>query len=114
MATYTIDRRTWYRGKGDIESKLLRPDGMRCCIGQIAQQCGVADASILHEPAVVRKDGEAIAGKWPAWFLGSGGQSYDLCECYEDNDNRDLTEVERERRLTETFAKHGDTLVFVN
>ena len=39
MAKFTVDRKTWFRGQSSSDSKLLREDGQRCCIGFVAQQC---------------------------------------------------------------------------
>ncbi len=44
--SFTVDRATWLRGEGPIESTLQRPsDGKRCCLGFLALSCGIpADA----------------------------------------------------------------------
>ena len=49
MATYTVHRKTWYRGKGYENSRLLAPDGMRCCIGFVGAQRNIPDEQLMGE-----------------------------------------------------------------
>jgi hypothetical protein len=111
MATYTVKRSQWYRGNGSDQSKLLREDGQRCCIGFVGQQCGIKDADLLDN-ASVRSCDESVNG-WPSWFIAYPS-SEDLQAAYSVNDSEDTTDEYREARLTAIFERYGDTLLFID
>lgn len=112
---FIVDRKTWYRGQGGITSRLLNFEGQRCCIGFVAQQCGVPDEACRD---IVSVDGirKLITSRaaWPAWFIGDFGRdTKDLGQAYRINDDKDITDEARESALEELFASHGDTMEFV-
>lgn len=112
MATFTVKRSEWYRGKGDEESKLLREDGKRCCIGFVGQQCGFADERLLGISTVARARDNGDSSVWPAWMLKElGGE---IQEAYTVNDRESITDGEREAQLKEIFKRNGDEIVFVD
>jgi hypothetical protein len=112
---FVIDRKTWFRGEGSEESKLLREDGRMCCIGQIAEQCSVPRDSILNVSDLHRDRFHGNMNLFPAWFRIEGlSQSPDLSECYGINDDQDSDDDFREAALKKIFAHHGDELEFVN
>jgi hypothetical protein len=113
---FVVDRKTWFRGTGGIDqgSALLRVDGTRCCIGFVAQQCGIPDSDILNRTAVRVEskpmDSVQCDERWPKWF--EYGHNNDLATAYHTNDTLGISEFDREAKLREIFAKHGDEIVF--
>jgi hypothetical protein len=110
MAKYTVDRKTWYRGMRGLRSRLLRPDGTRCCIGFVGQQCGISDNWLLDRPAIADETPEVIEAEWPEWMK----VEHLVEQAYEANDNPDLTGEQREAKLKEIFARNGDEIEFEN
>jgi hypothetical protein len=109
MATFTVSRKTWYRGQGPHESYLLQDDGTRCCIGFVGQQCGISDhALLLRRTARIAAGLEPEPG-WPEWLKGTTTSGV-----YTTNDNVLLSDPERESKLKEIFSAHGDEIVFVD
>lgn len=111
---FTIDRTKWYRGKTATASALLRPqDGMMCCLGQMALQCGYTPEQIesITEPnafPTVEKD------LFPSYILNDGHQTQTCVRMMDINDRRDISDSEREERLKNEVAQFGDELEFVN
>lgn len=125
---FVVDRRTWYRGRGDFGSRLLRDDGCRCCLGFECQSRGIADQYLL--------DCELPEGVLETWrfqvpkeqpvrntlenlFTEAGlvddGQTTDIViRITAVNDDKDYSESDRENRLTELFAERGIEIVFEN
>jgi hypothetical protein len=115
MATFTVHRSTWYRGhfgQQDSSSKLLRPDGQRCCIGFVGQQCGIPDGQLLDRGTVAVCDIDSYM-KFPGW-MRSELEPSEIENAYNTNDHSQITDAEREEELIEIFARNGDTLVFVD
>ena len=107
-----IDRKEWYRGEGIEESKLLRTDGRRCCIGILGRAVGIPDHLLLSIGGVgSTTHHQEAANKWPAWCQSDGG---DIRCAYGLNDRLDLSEKERERQLTELFARNDIEVEFIN
>lgn len=128
----TIDRSRWCRG--DENPYLLREsDGRMCCLGFFLRACGLPEDRIkgLAEPQHPFEGGAPSAIPGPATFLvvheeieadeGEEDESYfdygpsdvasDLMTL---NDDPQVTEDYRERRIAEVFAKHGHDVVFVD
>lgn len=115
---FVVNRQTWFRGQGGFSSKLLREDGMRCCVGFYAQACGIPDEQLFNVPTLIiwSDDGHSNENvntgflhhedEYGAYVLESVGRIYDI------NDNILLTEAEREEQLAKTFAKLGITVKF--
>lgn len=109
MAKFTVDRRTWYRGKEANNSRLLTHDGMRCCIGFVGQQCGIPDENLLDRDTIFSR---SIEPKWPTWL--TAWQSSDGHYVYQINDSSHYSDAEREARLKALFAENGDEIEFIN
>ncbi|SRR6266404_7023628 len=111
---FVVDRKTWFRGKGSDESRLLRADGMRCCIGFVGQQCGVPDSSMLQHSDIqaMRNAGKDVT-RFPYW-MSNKEINFEIGKAYEFNDDEEISNEERENRLSDLFAKHGDTITFVD
>lgn len=45
-----VDRQKWFRGKGCMDSQLLKQDGRMCCLGFASIQCGMSPNDILGQP----------------------------------------------------------------
>ncbi len=111
---FVVDRKMWFRGKGRDESKLLRADGMRCCIGFVGQQCGVPDSSMLQHSDIqtMCNLGKDVT-RFPAW-MSNKEINFEIGLAYECNDDNEISNEVRENQLSELFAKHGDTITFVD
>jgi len=92
MINVVVDRNMWYRGKGMAESRLLRPDGQKCCIGFLGIELGACEGDLLDID--ILDDVEVKATK-EFRDKHNGG----LTEAYVVNDDRDITEAEREAKL---------------
>lgn len=113
---FTIDRKTWYRGQGHHGSQLLREDGMRCCIGQVGQQCQIPDEAMFQKASIHGWNFETgakvikVRGAWPKWMKNED----QISECYLINDDTALDDAQREKDLIAQFASRGDELEFIN
>ena len=54
MLEVTVDREKWYRGHGGYESRLLREDGLMCCMGFACLAAGVSLNDIRNVSSVER------------------------------------------------------------
>jgi hypothetical protein len=110
MAKFVVDRKTWFRGAGSWMSSLLRGDGRRCCIGFVGNQVGCTDDELRFVPSVEKllESCEPAARKFPDWM-----QDARIFDAYQTNDDLDLNDVERESKLKEIFARHGDEIEFI-
>lgn len=117
---FVIDRKRWYRGKGDSESRLLVPGTQKmCCLGQVARQCGLKPKNIrdVSSPANVST---VLHDQFPKWLLGIcvlDAKTIDSPACTNAmavNDDPEITDKDRERQLKAIFKKHGATLTFIN
>ena len=118
MQKFTVRREDWYRGKGDRESRLMRPeDHKMCCLGfyalangykpgEIENRCFPSDLTMgENEPLPDTMD-------WLLDMYPDTEQEYELL-IGNINDDPDSSEQERERDLTRMFAKHGVQVEFV-
>jgi hypothetical protein len=109
-----VDRRTWYRGKGSEESRLLTVDGKRCCIGFVGQQCGVSDDDLRGKSDIRNAAACGVSRQvWPKWMRGDDHDA-SIYRAYITNDDTDLTDSERETKLKTIFAEYGDEIEFTN
>ena len=125
MRALIIDRETWCRGSmgpcGDGDSRLLRSDGLKCCLGFECLSRGLPEELILGAfyPSTVRV---AIALGVESWMLRrdqhwrSDGKIADRFESLAVfNDAAGVDDPTREAWLTEGFRVLADTrLVFVD
>jgi hypothetical protein len=114
---YVVDRRTWFRGKGADDSKLLMDNGMRCCIGFVGKQCGISDDDLLGVAEVTAMHYDKK--KFPTWMRepyslkGKAGLTV-IGQAYHTNDDENINDEQREARLKEIFAEAGDEIIFEN
>lgn len=121
---FIVDRQTWYRGHGPDNSKLLREDGMMCCLGHVSLQCGLTERKILNKTTPYRAlTNEGILGQKifnvPVgldWLLNDShdATSEIAAQMMNVNDLMDLSEELREEQLRELAAKAGHELEFIN
>lgn len=135
-----IDRLTWLRGEGEDQSYLYRAtDKKMCCLGFYALACGLTIQDIDSQCTpleVLRTYHKMIAD----WLLKDTPNKYsfptrkaasDSCTTLmtlndfvieddslpakdEDAYSEVSSEVEREAKLIEEFAKHGVEVEFIN
>ena len=114
-----IDRSRWRRGCGPGIGRLRDENGLQCCLGFLGEACGVADEHLLDvaypNPPSWHSDGDHA---WPSWlFAKLNGESYDertIIAILNDSRCWELTDAERERRVSERFARHGVEVEFVD
>lgn len=125
---FTINRDTWLRGEPD-DSFLLRDDGFMCCLGQIAEQCGVPRDHLLNMdiPAGLLGSDEFNLAPHPViGMLAEKASAADIHimniwfrnttlahDAMTINDSYNYSDVERESRLIKLFAKHNIELEFI-
>jgi hypothetical protein len=104
---FIVDRQKWYRGRGADDSKLLREDGTRCCIGFVGQQCGLSDERLSGESSVFGVPND----RWPKWMIG---YTSSVVAAYVVNDDKKISDEKREFALKKIFSENGDEIEFVN
>jgi len=92
MINVVVNRNTWYRGEGMGESRLLRKDGKKCCVGFLAIELGACRKDLL--------DIDALFGV-RVKDIDRFNDTHDevLIEAYIANDATNITEAEREAKL---------------
>lgn len=111
---FTVKRNKWFRGNEGTSSSLLRKDGQRCCLGFLAQACGyqddeVFDMSYLNE--LLQTD--LLPQEFYRATVNSPGCSRLVHKFAAGiNDNPDISDEIREKRLTELFAKYDIQVTF--
>ena len=107
MINVVVDRNMWYRGKGMVESRLLRTDGQKCCIGFLAIKLGaykeeLSGCHILDEVEV----------KTILKFRDKHNE--ELTEAYVANDATNITDDVREARLIIIGQEMNVNFSFIN
>lgn len=125
---FTIDRRTWYRGRKNsaliINNPQVKPEfqGYSCCLGHIAKQCGIPDNTLkgIATPkslrGLVSLDSEFMdkLTDYKVMPYGTMMNSPTCSSMMEVNDNRVIEDKNREAELIFLAAKLGWTLEFIN
>jgi hypothetical protein len=111
---FTIDRKKWYRGKGPRQSKLLNSRGQMCCLGFYAKACGIPRDNMYGEatPSDVDPDRMRV---WDS-FLIKNTPVENSAKCYElmkINDNRYISEAQREFQIRNIFEEQNIEVKFV-
>lgn len=121
----TIDRARWLRGEGGHDSYLLRErDQKMCCIGQLAQACGVSEDALAGERnlfAIGKHESKAVnLSLRPYRYNPDSPNSTAFCDhraitkAYNINDQDGITEKGREEELTKILAEMGVEVTFIN
>lgn len=102
-----VDRQTWLRGEGPIESYLLRSsDGKMCCLGSVCVAAGLSP-SVFSGIQCIRDLNNQLVGMFPRL----NRYPEDL---YQSNDSPLLSDDEREIRLNQNAVKYGFQFQFIN
>lgn len=110
---FVVQRSKWLRG--DVtKAVLLDSHGRMCCLGFVSAQCGVPAQALgkatlpsdLEASDATLVEGLLVEdlGRVTDTALADGAVGL--------NDADDITDAERETRLTALFAEHGYTLRF--
>ena len=104
---FTVYRSRWFRGKGDMYSRLLRKrDKKMCCVGFLAEACGFAPKDIEDRPTLAE-----IKVDVPAEMKNLAQDIMNNTLIYCTNDRTDMSEEERERALRQQFRQLGIRLI---
>ena len=117
VVAFDIDRRYWERGNG--LGSLLNPETQKmCCLGFYSLACGLTYKEIENQdlPSSVRLRKEM------EWLTEESVLPFDKTLSYSEyedalayiNDESDLKNSDRERKIKARFAKNGITVNFVN
>lgn len=112
MQKFTVDRKTWYRGRGGSGSRLLRKDGMMCCLGHIGKQCGLKEKDLLNftSPSRTQKN----RSKWPTKLLTPTMNSHICMKMMRVNDEIHNNSKRREDELKKLAVEANFELEFIN
>lgn len=115
VKSFVVDCKTWYRGRGSNSSCMLNTNGKSCCLGFYARQCGVENKLMRKKatPLDVVRNTRDIQVQWDTKLIKHNKNSITCERLMETNDSRDLTEPEREKKLTALFKKNGIKVKFV-
>lgn len=107
---FVIDRRTWLRG--GVPSAMLHDDGGKCCLGFFGESCGYTKLSLYDRlrPADVTADVRDDFG----WLVDNLQNSEAAKKLMDINDDKRITDTDREAQLTEIFVANGYRPIFVN
>lgn len=111
---FTISRRRWRRGEGDMGNYLRDSSGKQCCLGFLARANGWSAGDIkwhgtlrgLSPLSDIDRDGWAAMDR-----CGLSAERHDRLVAI--NDDSSIREAVREQMLTEEFARAGITVRFV-
>ena len=114
--TWTVDRKTWYRGKGAKHSRLRRAeDGMMCCLGSRAIACGLTPEQITELESPYSLNLKGLCGDQWESFLNSHHTLHSLVglKIMNVNDDACIDDKTREYTLTALFETIGETVEFI-
>lgn len=107
MIECRVDRKTWYRGKGGKESRLLRDDGTRCCIGFLGKELKIPDDDMLQETELSH-----CSTRVGRTF--SDDNDIAVTSAYNVNDDDTISDRERETELIVVGKDMGVNFIFEN
>ena len=111
---WIIKRSKWLRGVDSVDSRLLRDDGLMCCIGQICRQMGVPDEKLLDKSFARHV---FTTGQSPLTNPVSERTNVDhdwVKLAYKINDDVSIIDSFREQQLEALAAKNGHSFEFVD
>ena len=113
MKEFTVSRKTWLRGEGSKDSSLFRPEDKKmCCLGFLGRElCGATEEQMELCDTPAETD---PAINWIDGLLKNPGKynSDAAHRLMEINDEECMDDEEREKLLTEEFAKLGIAVKF--
>ncbi len=116
---FIIDRKTWYRGRS-IGSRLHRmEDDKKCCMGFIANQCGIELSKLTDRSTFAMLDCKSqelladlgLMKKSNGYEAGDNGE---IARLYIINDEELYSDGYREQKIKEGLAILGHEVEFVN
>jgi hypothetical protein len=119
-----IPRKNWLRGTGSWDSYLLKTpsdlfqvapgERKQCCIGIFATQLGIPDSCIKGQKTIsgANLDKTSLVFQRLSGFHSENTKRLLANFLYETNDNKQLSEPERESLIAEGFSEVGITVVF--
>lgn len=128
---FTINRTAWLRGEGSDKSFLIRMcDGKQCCLGFLGLACGYDIRDLLQSTTPVRADVvrrnfyrsnenplPCEATLWPKKIIINDEIGYTRTDITDHlmaiNDKRNISDSEREEKLTELFESIGIEVEFI-
>ena len=119
LTEFTVDRATWLRGEGAAKSRLVRrQDDKQCCLGFLCRAAGLPKKALLSQAAPEDLAPE-LKERLPAFLfeklekspsaLRNSGAAANMMRV---NDSGELTEEERELKLTRLFERQGIKVTF--
>ncbi len=116
---FTVTRDEWFRGEGPDGSRLLLPDGRKCCLGFLGLECGLDERDILGKETFSMIDTHVDQTVLPGTLIERrppgliGYNETRLCDdIIEVNDDEEMSDDERESTLTRLFAEAGVEVTF--
>ncbi len=112
---FQVDRRGWLRGEGNVQSQLLRPsDNKKCCVGFYCLAEGFTEEQISAEPVYGGLPGRYYSNDPFSTIPGVPNHDMRFYSIYNLNDDRNLTDEQRESLLKREFQKLGAEVEFIN
>lgn len=122
-----IDRQIWLRGEDSEKSYLRRKsDGKQCCIGIYCSALGIPETQLTGNKDATRVKNKFLIPEWlfsnkfRMFSSGDANRAYQINDAIADSDselkgddNIVTSELEREQRITEIFARNGIEVEFV-
>jgi hypothetical protein len=108
-SSFVIDRNIWFRGKPG--ACLLDNNGQRCCVGILAQACGIPDEKLKGRNKIYSTN---ISPEEILWAYLDNDDIFQMA--YLENDTQDYTdETLREAAIQKWFKEKLDIEVsFIN
>lgn len=129
MKQLVIDRSEWCRGQGDVNSKLLKEDGQKCCLGFLCLADNIPSC-VIWRVSMLNKAKSTLTGPKleetesfkllvnsvysPTTFALTASTINDEILTKQNNFYNLKTEEDREKLLIELFAEKGIELSFIN
>jgi len=126
---FVIDRRYWLRGSR-VNSCLINNSGNMCCLGFYAIACGLDKKTIRNlacpQTAVSATKGDVVPnihGKyvtrssdsiWKTKLVGSYDVNTPTCQELMEINDSNLSDEEKEKKITSNFKKLGIQVTFKN
>lgn len=102
-----VKRSEW--GRGGTGGVLLSAGGLKCCLGFRCEQAGIPAGNLLDEEMPWAIKGHS---KLPHWLSTFDSNSADAAATV--NDDRGLTDEEREAEIIRIFVERGEEIEFVD
>lgn len=122
---FTVKRKRWLRGKGSDESRLLTNSNKMCCLGFYARACGLSTKQIKDQSSpenaafiYTYSDDDYYASPekdkvWKTKLINKYGRDTATCSSLmETNDDEDMKDSVREKKIKSLFKKLGITVKF--